>query len=117
MPDGRPEHYLQGRYCALTAQQRGVLPSGVRPLKERAVLGPRLDDGVCDGRHLGGQSGHRLTAAIRVVGMSIHVTAELVAEAVVALARSNLCSHPEGAGADAAPGAIADDYARALTGS
>jgi hypothetical protein len=39
MPDGRPEHYLQGRCCALTAPQRGVLPSGVRPFEERTVGG------------------------------------------------------------------------------
>ena len=70
MPDGRPEHYLQGRGCALTAAQRGVLPSGVRPFKERTVLGSRLDDGVRNARHLGGERGHRLAAAIRIVGMS-----------------------------------------------
>ena len=67
MPDGRPEHYLQGRLSALTAQQRGVLPSGVRPFDERTVLGSRLDDGVRDARHLGGECSHRLAAAIRVV--------------------------------------------------
>src|SRR3546814_12085963 len=64
MPDGRPKHYLQGRakrsWHALTAQQRGVLPSGVRPFNERTVLGSRLDDGVHDAGHLGGESGHRL---------------------------------------------------------
>lgn len=68
MPDGRPEHYLQGRGSALTAAQRGVLPSGVRPFDERTVLGSRLDDGMRDARHFGGERGHRLATAIGVVG-------------------------------------------------
>ena len=96
MPDGRPEHYLQGRRSALTAQQRGVLPSGVRPFDERAVLGSRLDDGVHDARHLGGESGHRLAAAIGVVGMAIDIAGELVTEAVVGLSDRDLRCHPEG---------------------
>src|SRR3546814_8294039 len=87
MPDGRPKHYLQGRakrsWHALTAQQRGVLPSGVRPFNERTVLGSRLDDGVHDAGHLGGESGHRLAASIRIVGMPGNIAPELVAEAVV----------------------------------
>lgn len=53
----------------VAAAQRGVLPSGVRPFKERTVLGSRLDDGVRNARHLGGERGHRLAAAIRIVGM------------------------------------------------
>lgn len=97
MPDGRPEHYLQGRRSALTAQQRGVLPSGVRPLEERTVLGSRFDDGMRDARHLGGECSHRLAAAIRVIAMASYIAAKLVAEAVVALANGDLRGHPEGA--------------------
>ena len=97
MPDGRPEHYLQGRRSALTAQQRGVLPSGVRPFDERTVLGSRLDDGVRDARHLGGECSHRLAAAIRVVAVAGNIAAKLVAETVVALADGDLGRHPEGA--------------------
>ena len=97
MPDGRPEHYLKGRSCALTAQQRGVLPSGVRPFEERAVLGSRLDDGVRDARHLGGECSHCLASAIRVAGVSFHVSTQLIAKAVVALASGDLCGHPESA--------------------
>src|SRR3546814_10661826 len=81
MPDGRPKHYLQGRakrsWHALTAQQRGVLPSGVRPFNERTVLGSRLADGVHDAGHLGGESGHRVAASIRIVGMPGNIAPEL----------------------------------------
>jgi len=95
MPDGRPEHYLQGRRSALTAQQRGVLPSGVRPFDERKVLGSRLDDGMRDARHLGGERGHRLATAIRIVGMPGDIAPHLIAEAVVALTDRDLRRHPE----------------------
>ena len=87
MPDGRPEHYLQASSCALTAQQRGVLPSGVCQFEERAVLGSRLDDGVSDARHLSGQSSHGLAAAVWVVGVPLNVSPQLIAKAVVALNR------------------------------
>ncbi len=97
MPDGRPEHYLQGRRSALTARQRGVLPSGVRPFNERTVLGSRLDDSVRDARHLGGECGHGLAAAIRVVSMAGNIATKLVAEAVVTLTDGDLSCHPEGA--------------------
>ena len=33
-PGGRPEHYLQGRGCALTALLREVLPPGTGPSKK-----------------------------------------------------------------------------------
>src|SRR5690606_11300121 len=49
----------------------------------------------CHARHLGGECSHRLTAAIRIIVMPIHVTTKLVAETVVTLARSNLRCHPE----------------------
>src|SRR3546814_14767316 len=101
MPDGRPKLYLRGlamrSWHALPAQQRGVLPSGFRPFNDRTVLGSRLDDGVHDAGHLGGESGHRLAASIRIVGMPGNIAPELVAEAVVGLPDRNLGRHPEGA--------------------
>lgn len=77
--------------------QRGVLPPGIRPFEERPVLCPRLDDGVSHTRHLGGERRHRLAATVGIVRVPGGVPSELIAEAVVALTRGNLGSHPEGA--------------------
>jgi len=50
-----------------------------------------------DTRHLGRERGHGLTAAIGIARMAGHVSSELVAEAVVALARCRLRGHPKSA--------------------
>lgn len=77
--------------------QRGVLPPGSRPFEERPVLCHRLDDGVCHARHLGGEHRHRLAVTIGIVRVPGGVSSELVAEAIVALTRGDLGSHPESA--------------------
>ena len=46
-------------------------------------------------RHLGGERGHRLATAISIVRVTGNIAAELVAKAVVALARGDLRRHPE----------------------
>ena len=76
--------------------QRGVLPPGIRPFEERPVLCPRLDDGVSHTRHLGGERRHRLAATVGIVRVPGDISSELIAEAVVALTRGDLGSHPEG---------------------
>jgi hypothetical protein len=45
---------------------------------------------VSDARHLGGECGHRLAAAIRVISMAGNIATKLVAEAVVALTDGDL---------------------------
>lgn len=85
MPDGKPEHYLQGTRSALTAQQKGGLPSGVDPFNERTVLGSRLDDGVYNARHLGGECDHRFAAGIRIITVAGDIAPELITEAIVPL--------------------------------
>jgi len=77
--------------------QRGVLPPGIRPFDKRPVLCPRLDDGVSHARHLGGERRHRLAATVGIVRVLGYISSELIAEAVVALTRGDLGSHPEGA--------------------
>jgi hypothetical protein len=52
---------------------------------------------VRDARHLGGECGHGLAAAIRVVSMAGNIATKLVAEAVVTLTDGDLSCHPEGA--------------------
>jgi hypothetical protein len=76
---------------------RGVHPPGIRPFEERPVLCPRLDNRVSHARHLGGERRHRLAATVGIVRVPGDISSELVAEAVVALARGDLGSHPEGA--------------------
>src|SRR3954471_14252249 len=43
-PGRRPEHYLQGRCCALTAHAERGSPIWYRPLNEGPVIGTALDD-------------------------------------------------------------------------
>ena len=83
---------------ALSRHSReGWLRSGVRPIKERTVLGFRFDDGTRNVYHFGSECGHHLAAAIRVIALASCLAAKLVAEAVVALANGDLRGHPEGA--------------------
>ena len=73
--------------------QRGVLPPGIRPFQERSVFCFRLDDGMRYPRHLSGKCDHRLAPAIGIIRMAGNIAAELVAEAVIVLARGDLRRH------------------------
>jgi hypothetical protein len=75
--------------------KRGVLPPRIPSLDERPVMCSRLDDGMRDARHLGSERRHGLAAAIDVARTVGDVSAELVAEAVVALACCGLRCHSE----------------------
>lgn len=72
-------------------------PSTWHPaVQERPVPCPRRDDGVSHARHFGGERRHRLAATVGIIRVPGDISSELVAEAVVALTRGDLCSHPEG---------------------
>jgi hypothetical protein len=51
---------------------------------------------VSHARHLGGERRHRLATTIGIVRVPGDISSELVAEAIVALTRGDLGSHPEG---------------------
>ena len=92
-----PEHYLQDRSCALTAQQRGILPFGVHPFEKRAVPDFRLDDGVSGARYLSGQGSNDLPATIWAASVLFNVSPQLIAKPVLALTGGDLGGHVEGA--------------------
>src|SRR3954452_10246343 len=89
-PGRRPEHYLQGRCCALTAHAERGSPTWYRPLNEGPVIGTALDDRVHHAGHLGGDCGQRLAPQVGIVPITGDVALELVAEAVLFLADRHL---------------------------
>ena len=95
IPSGRPEHYLQGRGCALTAHTERGSSAWHRPFDERPIIGASLDDGMCCARHLGGNGCKRFTPEIGIVAILGDGTLKLGSEAVVSLADRHLSCHPE----------------------
>ena len=96
-PSGRPEHYLQGRGCALTAPAERGSPAWHRPFEEGPIIGTGFDDGMRGARHLGGNGSQRLALEIGVVAIPGDVALVLGSEAVIALADGDLGGNPEGA--------------------
>src|SRR5688572_30216238 len=70
-------------------------PTWHRPLDKGPVIGTALDQRVNHTGHLGGDRGQRLAPPIGIVPVPGDVALELVAEAVLPLANSDVSGHPQ----------------------